>query len=93
MKTYGMARKINLGKFGLQYESLDLMIEGCSSFEEAEKEINEERIKIENGFKEAKKPKPEEEPFITPKEKKQRTAEQIVADNKSIASPIPTKKA
>ena len=38
---YGITRKINLGRYGLDFESIDLHVEDCDSREEAAKEIQE----------------------------------------------------
>lgn len=43
---YGIQRKINLGKYGIEYEALDLIVTEADSWEEAEKAINEEREKV-----------------------------------------------
>lgn len=38
---YSMTRKINLGKYGLQFESVDIGVSDCDSREDALKEIQE----------------------------------------------------
>lgn len=65
---YSIVRKINLGKYGLQYEALDIGVSDADSWKEAEDEIREQVVKIDTMFKEAKekaKKKKElsEEPF------------------------------
>lgn len=47
---YSISRKINLGKFGIPFESIDLTVEDCASWEEAEKEITAEHQKLINLF-------------------------------------------
>lgn len=41
MPKYSMLRKINLGKYGLDYESVDIGVTECETKEEAMKEIQE----------------------------------------------------
>lgn len=56
-----MNRKINLGKYGHDYESVDIGVEGCESKEEATKEIADWKgviVDILEG-----KPKPQPSPF------------------------------
>jgi len=52
---YGITRKINLGRWGLQFESIDLMVEDCDTKEQAMEEINEWRKEIIKPFEEIKK--------------------------------------
>ena len=46
MPTFGISRKISLSKFNCPYETIDLTVEGCQSWEEAEAEIRREMEKI-----------------------------------------------
>jgi len=39
MPKYSMTRKLNLGRYGMQFESIDLGVSDCDSREEAEREI------------------------------------------------------
>lgn len=39
MPKYSMTRKLNLGRYGMQFESIDLGVSDCDSKEEAEREI------------------------------------------------------
>lgn len=57
MKTYSISRKINLAKYGLNYETIDFCVEGCESFEEARKEIKEQIAALDMSFKELNKKK------------------------------------
>ena len=50
MKEYGIMRKISLTKYGCPYETMDLVVEGCQSWEEAEAEIQGELKKIHEIF-------------------------------------------
>ena len=43
---YSVTRKINLGRFGLDFESIDIGVEGCETKEEAMKEISEWKAEI-----------------------------------------------
>jgi flagellar basal body-associated protein FliL len=47
---YSLSRKINLGKFGLQYEALDFGVSDCDTFEEAKKEMAEIKSQILKAF-------------------------------------------
>ena len=49
MKTYKAQRKINLGRYGLQYEALDIGVEGCATRAEATQELNDWRAEIHAG--------------------------------------------
>lgn len=39
-KTYSAMRKINLGRYGIPYESLDIGVEGAATPEEATSDLN-----------------------------------------------------
>ena len=43
---YAITRKINLGRYGLEYEAIDISVSDADSWEEAEKAVKEERLKI-----------------------------------------------
>lgn len=45
-KTYSMVRKINLGRYGLQYEAIDVGVDGCDTFIEAVNETKTMRATI-----------------------------------------------
>ena len=45
-KTYGATRKINLGRYGLAYEALDISIEGVADKSELMSELNDWRQQI-----------------------------------------------
>lgn len=49
-KTYSITRKINLGKYGLQFEAIDVSVAGAESFSEAELEVGEEKKRIHQLF-------------------------------------------
>lgn len=49
-KTYSISRKINLGKYGLQYEAMDITVEGAASFGEAAAEIKAMKDEIHQSF-------------------------------------------
>ncbi len=50
MKTYKATRKINLARYGLPYEALDIGIEGCTSKEALVEEMNAWRSEIHLAF-------------------------------------------
>lgn len=43
---YSISRKINLGKFGIPFESVDLTVEDCQNWKEAEDEIKKEHNRL-----------------------------------------------
>ena len=49
---YAITRKLNLGRFGFQYETIDISVSDCDSWEQAEKEIQIEKERIINLFTE-----------------------------------------
>lgn len=53
---YGMERLINLGKYGIQFENIKLVVMDCDSREEAESEIKAWRSDIEDKFKKLTNP-------------------------------------
>lgn len=60
-KTYSMVRKINLGRYGLQFESVDIGVEGCQTQREATEEIRVWKNKLIEEIKESQKPKSHDE--------------------------------
>jgi hypothetical protein len=59
---YTMSRKLNLGRLaGIQYESVDLTVEGCETREEAMKEIESWKNDIIKQIQKAKEQKQEED--------------------------------
>ena len=48
---YAMTRKLSLSKYGHDYETVDLHVEGCESKEEALKEITEWKAEIVEALK------------------------------------------
>lgn len=59
-KTYSMTRKLNLGRYGSQYEMLDIGIDGATSKAEAVAEINQWRSEIHQALIPAQKARLEE---------------------------------
>jgi len=49
---YSMKRLINLGKYGpsFQYENIEICVEDCESWEQAESEIKKEMLKINEAY-------------------------------------------
>ena len=64
---YSMTRKINLGKYGLDYESLDIGVEGCETKIEAMQEITEWKAEIIEALK-PKDPFPDDTVKLTKEE-------------------------
>ena len=61
---YSVTRKINLGRFGLQFESIDIGVSDCETKKEAMDEIGVWKRKIEAAIIDAKaKTKKDDLPF------------------------------
>lgn len=63
---FSIRRKINLGKYGQQfaYESIDIAVDDADSWDEAEKEVKSQMIKIHDSY--TKKVTPYTDPFSQP---------------------------
>lgn len=46
MPKYSMRRKINLGRFGLDYESVDIEVSDCETRSEAMQEVSAWKAKL-----------------------------------------------
>lgn len=48
---YSITRKINLGKYGIQYESIDIVVLECDTKEQAMEEIEQWEKEIDDQFR------------------------------------------
>jgi len=49
-KTFSIKRTINLGRYGVPFESIEIFVEGAESYEDAKKDIIMQHKEIHNLF-------------------------------------------